>query len=66
MIFNTEYKSYWEWKPNANTIFYYEFNNNLNDSSGKGNNATGSSWVWYTTAGTENVITNTSNNSEYI
>ena len=37
------------WKPGENTLFYYEFENNFNDSSGKWNNITTTSWVWYTT-----------------
>jgi hypothetical protein len=33
-IFNTEYKSYWEWKPWANTMFYIPFKSDSLDHSG--------------------------------
>ena len=48
-IFNTEYKSYWEFKPWANTLAYYKFDWNLNDSSTNWHNLslyTGSAAYW--------------------
>lgn len=48
------------WHPTANTLFYYEFENNLNDSGGKGNDATWS-WIWYDILDWQYVIKNTNN-----
>jgi len=40
------------WKPWANTLIYYSFDNqNLDDSSGKWNNGTWYSWTWTYTTG---------------
>ncbi len=47
-IFNTEYKSYYEWKPWANTYAYYKFEQDANDYSGNGRNATAYN-ITYTT-----------------
>lgn len=37
----------YEWQPWENTLLYFEFEQNLNDSSWKWNNATSSTWIWY-------------------
>lgn len=44
-IFNTEYKSYYEWKPWANTLLYMPLNWDVLDYSGNENNGT---WSWTT------------------
>lgn len=60
-IINMVYKKKWKWKPNASrTIFYFDFENNLNDTSGNSHNPTGSSWIWYTQVWWQYVVTNTS------
>ena len=41
-IFNTEYKSYWEWKPNANTLAYYPLETDTKDYSWNGRDGTNS------------------------
>jgi hypothetical protein len=56
-IFNTEYKSYWEWKPWANTLVYIPMEADLIDHSWKGVSVTNNNvsivsnqasiWVWY-------------------
>lgn len=38
---------WYDWTPNANTLLYLEFNNNLNDSSGNSRNATNSWSISY-------------------
>lgn len=43
------------WKPWANTIAYYKFDWNLNDSSGNNNNWTWYNWAWAFTDGTVNL-----------
>ena len=44
---NDEASEYLGWKPWANTLFYYSFDNsNLNDWSWKWNNWTWYSWAW--------------------
>lgn len=48
------------WQPWANTLFYYEFEQNLNDSSWNWNNATGS-WLGYELLNWEYVVKNTNN-----
>ena len=42
-IFNSVFKSFYKWKPWANTLAYYTFNNTLNDSSWNNRNLT---WTW--------------------
>lgn len=44
-IINMVYKKKKGWKPWANTIAYYKFDWNLNDSSGNGHNWTWSAWT---------------------
>ena len=43
-IFNTVYGGEWSWQPWANTMIYYKFDWNLNDSSWNNNNWT----AWWT------------------
>lgn len=58
-IFNMVYgKKQNGWKPWANTIAYYDFEQNLDDSSGNGYNATGTN-IWYEQVWWQYVITNT-------
>lgn len=52
------------WQPDASrTIFYYEFENNLDDSSGNWHNITSSTWVWYSTVWWQQVLIATNNDS---
>ena len=52
------------WQPDVSrTIFYYEFENNLNDSSGNWHNITASTWVWYNTVWWQWVIESTASTS---
>jgi hypothetical protein len=46
------------WQPWANTVAYYEFEQNLNDSSWNGNTATGTG-IGYTLVDWQYVVTNT-------
>jgi hypothetical protein len=48
-IFNTEYKSYWEWKPWANTLAYFPFREDQLDHSWK-------IWVSLTTSWTKETL----------
>lgn len=50
------------WQPWANTIFYYDFENNTNDSSWNNHNITVFSWMWYETVWWQEVakVTNAS------
>lgn len=49
-IFNTVYGGEWKWKPWANTLAYYKFDWNLNDSSGNWHNLTNSWTISYSTS----------------
>ena len=50
------------WQPDASrTIFYYEFENNLDDSSGNWHNITSSTGVWYSTVWWQQVLIATNN-----
>lgn len=50
----------YSWEPDTSrTLFYYEFENNLNDSSGNNNNITDSANVTYDTVNWQKVIKNT-------
>lgn len=64
VILNMAYlKSSWWWKPNASrTLFYYEFEQNLNDSSWNWNNATWSN-IGYEELNWQYVIKPTAANS---
>lgn len=45
---NEEALSYMWWSPDSSrTLFYFEFENNLNDSSWNGNNPIASNYIWY-------------------
>lgn len=54
-----------EWKPWANTLFYYKFEQNLNDSSWNNRTATWSN-IGYTQVNWQYVVTNTSTSNSYI
>lgn len=58
---NNEALSYLKRQPGADTIFYFEFENNLNDTSGKGNNPTGSRGITYEQVNGQYVAKTTSN-----
>lgn len=50
------------WHVTPNTLFYFEFEQNLNDLSWNGNNPTASRSVWYESVGWQYVIRNTASN----
>lgn len=50
------------WHVTPNTLFYFEFEQNLNDLSWNGNNPISSRYIWYEQVGNQYVMKNTSGN----
>ena len=59
------YRQWWQPDP-SRTIFYYDFEQNLNDSSGNWNNITSSNWIWYDNIGWQYVVQNNVTSNWYL
>lgn len=62
-IINLVYEAPREWEPSSTTEIYYDFNGNINDKTGKWNNATVSWTITYWTLSTGKVYGITTQNS---